>query len=395
MPITYYSAKDFIGGGADDLDFWDGADLNDDDRAIVSYNDRFYFYRLEASSGATENSPYVIAPDSNAGNKRWILQNPYQERNKNLIINGLGQVATKVTALTLVKDTYGIGGADRFYGMATGTLVTAGTLTYEAAGGASVGRTGHAFKFAGVTLTGAGIVYLRYRMEAKDAVKFAGVNASFSAQVRHDVGSAIDYTIYVNKANAADNFAAVTAISNDTAQSVESGTNTEVKYEAIAMGSCGNGVEIIVKVEAGAITTKNFWFTEIQFEPGDVATPFEYEPFPITKRKCERFAWKTFLDATAIATAEVTGQIMSGHDGAANADHSVYKDVRWPHMRAAPTAVCYDNAGTAGKVSMAAGNNIAGTVDQIGNSGGRVRGTNGAAATSRTLAFHLYLTSEL
>jgi len=77
MPITYYSAKDFIGGGADALDLFDGADLNDDDRAIVSNGGKFYFYRLEDSSGAAESSPDIISPDSNAGNKRWLLEGIY------------------------------------------------------------------------------------------------------------------------------------------------------------------------------------------------------------------------------------------------------------------------------------------------------------------------------
>ena len=74
MTTTYYSPKELTGGGADALDFIDGAGLNDDDIAIVSYNNIIYFYRLESTSGAAENSPYVISPDTNAGNKRWLLQ---------------------------------------------------------------------------------------------------------------------------------------------------------------------------------------------------------------------------------------------------------------------------------------------------------------------------------
>ena len=74
MTTTYYPAKGLIGGVADDLDFHDGAILNDDDIGIVSVSDNVYIYRLEATSGAAESSPDVISPDSNAGNKRWLLQ---------------------------------------------------------------------------------------------------------------------------------------------------------------------------------------------------------------------------------------------------------------------------------------------------------------------------------
>jgi len=312
---------------------------------------------------------------------------------KNFIINGCAQVNQRVTPYTLVKDTYGIC-ADRFYGMATGTAVTAGTLTHNISGGASVGRTGFAFKFSNVTITGTGIIYFRYRMEAKDAVKFNGVNASFSAQVRHDVGSAIDYTIYIRKANAEDNFAAVTAISNDTAQSVESGTNTEIKYEAIAMGSCGNGIEIEVAVECGAITTKNFWFAEMQFEHGDVATGFEYEKYSATLKECERFCWKSYLQSVAPGTATAVGQFVFSITNVTSAATTIMRDIRFPPMRAAPTAVVYDDTGASGKVGTASGN-VNGTVDQLSENGCRVRGSDGSAQTARQIWFQVLLTSEL
>ena len=57
-------------------------------------------------------------------------------------------------------------------------------------------------------------------------------------------------------------------------------------------------------------------------------------------------------------------------------------------MKAAPTVTLYDLAGNSGKVSMAAGNNITGTVSQISDSGFKISATNGASATSRKIAFH-------
>lgn len=76
MTTTYYTAKGLTGGGADDLDFIDGTGLGDGDRAFVDYSNRFYFYVLDADSALTEVSPYIISPDTNAGDKRWILQPP-------------------------------------------------------------------------------------------------------------------------------------------------------------------------------------------------------------------------------------------------------------------------------------------------------------------------------
>lgn len=70
----FWSKTGFTGGAATALDSIDGAGLTDGDFAIVSVSGVHYLYKLDADSAATETSPSVIAPDSNAGTKRWILQ---------------------------------------------------------------------------------------------------------------------------------------------------------------------------------------------------------------------------------------------------------------------------------------------------------------------------------
>jgi hypothetical protein len=79
MANNFYGAIALTGGGAGALDAIDGNVLADGDGALVidATNDKSYFYTLNASSGAAESSPNIIAPDSNAGNKRWILVNVY------------------------------------------------------------------------------------------------------------------------------------------------------------------------------------------------------------------------------------------------------------------------------------------------------------------------------
>lgn len=74
MANNIYPAIVLIGGATGALDAVDGAGLADLDAAIVQTDGRVYFYHLDATSGATERSPYVITPDTNAGTKRWILQ---------------------------------------------------------------------------------------------------------------------------------------------------------------------------------------------------------------------------------------------------------------------------------------------------------------------------------
>jgi len=70
-----YPAIALTGGADGALDAFDGSILKDGDSAYVDIpaTQKHYTYTLDADSGATENSPLVISPDSNAGLKRWIL----------------------------------------------------------------------------------------------------------------------------------------------------------------------------------------------------------------------------------------------------------------------------------------------------------------------------------
>jgi hypothetical protein len=72
-----YTKNVLIGGGTSALDAIDGDDLADGYKAIVINSIGSYFYYLDATSGLTEAPPYIISPDTNAGNKRWRLQNDF------------------------------------------------------------------------------------------------------------------------------------------------------------------------------------------------------------------------------------------------------------------------------------------------------------------------------
>lgn len=61
------------GGGTGALDKLDGNILSDGDAAMVLTADGVYWYYLNATSSAVENSPFRINPDNNAGTKSWHL----------------------------------------------------------------------------------------------------------------------------------------------------------------------------------------------------------------------------------------------------------------------------------------------------------------------------------
>ncbi len=83
MPKKIKGALALTGGGAGALDAIDGNDVDDGDMALVYVQgDAIYHYILNATSGADESSPDIIAPDVNPGTKRWVLHkihNPFDQ----------------------------------------------------------------------------------------------------------------------------------------------------------------------------------------------------------------------------------------------------------------------------------------------------------------------------
>ena len=69
----FYGATSLVGGTGGALDAIDGTDLANADGAIVVNVDGNYVYTLDADNAGVENSPLLIAPNTNAGDKRWVL----------------------------------------------------------------------------------------------------------------------------------------------------------------------------------------------------------------------------------------------------------------------------------------------------------------------------------
>ena len=176
-------------------------------------------------------------------------------------------------------------------------------------------------------------------------------------------------------------------------------TTSWVKYKieniSIDTASAANVAACIYQNNvATASDTGDFLeITNFQLEPGTVSTNFEYRLDELSL--CERRYWKTYDSNVVLGTADTDGIVNLDISALANADHSIKTVVRFPVMGATPTVTSYDAAGTSGKVTMAAGNNIAATVDAVGFGSARVSGTNGAASTARKIQYHLTVENEL
>lgn len=233
----------------------------------------------------------------------FINTYPLKNLYDNAIINSGCSVAQRVTAPNL-STTYQFGAVDRFAAKATGTAVSAGTIGQTTT--PSVVSIGQALKLANVTITGTGVIFLRYRMEAKDALQFKNLAASFGCLVRQDTGVSVNAKIYINKPTAADNFTSTTNIATSANIPVAHNTNTLIKLENINAGNLGDvsfGLEIEIQLAVGAVTTKNFEFCNFVFNKGALLAPFMPKSFTDELLACKRYYEKSYRYETAPGTS--------------------------------------------------------------------------------------------
>ena len=164
----YYSKTSLTGGAATALDYIDGNLLADGDWAYVSVSGKLYVYKLNASSGAAESSPTIISPDTNAGTKRWILQN---------------QVSWRINK-TQADSPYSAAAAD-LDGQAvfTNTGATGQTIIQLPAGA-------DGYKFRGVVTAAQ---YLQIKANGTETIRFLGTQTAAGGYIRSNViGNIVD-----------------------------------------------------------------------------------------------------------------------------------------------------------------------------------------------------------
>jgi len=112
MALTAYKKTGLTGGSIDDLDGIDGDSLVDGDFSYTMTSGGVsYVHELDATSGASESSPDVIAPDSNPGAKRWLLKTGYYiETPPGLVLLATVTASNDASVAfdSLIDDTYDV-----------------------------------------------------------------------------------------------------------------------------------------------------------------------------------------------------------------------------------------------------------------------------------------------
>jgi hypothetical protein len=233
---------------------------------------------------------------------------------RNYLTDGAGMVAQSANAnmnsVALGALVYGTVDSWKC-GFIAGTSV--GGQPQQLTGQTGVGRTGTLLQIGGLQAAGASQFRARTFVESKSALGLKGVAASFGALVAHSfvAGNPVSVQVTISRANALDNFAAVTQIAQSAAVSIPTGvgTPTAVALLNVAMGDTSNGVcvDVDVFVTGAAYSLRSFRITEAMLCEGATVAPFPYEDFGSILRRCQRFYQKSFPYATAPAQNVGTG----------------------------------------------------------------------------------------
>ena len=140
------------------------------------------------------------------------------------------------------------------------------------------------------------------------------------------------------------------------------------------------------------------YITQVQLEKNAVSSEYDWRSIGNEEILCQRYYCNSYstmgtdFPGDAVTNGEMTIHLTAVND----ADHEIFLQVRFPvSMRNEPTVTIYDEAGNIGKVTMAAGDNIAGAANQIGDGGFLATGTNGIGSVNRTLQAHYTAEIEL
>ncbi|HKF37081.1 MAG TPA: hypothetical protein VKB35_09290, partial [Ktedonobacteraceae bacterium] len=293
---------------------------------------------------------------------QWNLLNPALP-GRNFMVDPCCRVAQGGLATLSTARQYGA--VDLTQCWASGTAVSAGSIAQDTAYTNSGAATAYSCKLGGCTITGAGKVFFRRWIESRDAIALKNRNVLFSVLGFQDTGGNINAFLTINKATAQDNFTSVTNIATGSVVSLPTNTTTAVTSGA-AMGDCSNGVEIILEMDCGAVTTKDFYATDWQVCINTLAqvcgVPRFVDELQAVKRWFERsWPYGTVTGTTSFQGQKTTHIPVSSANGNGINEMDVYFEVE---KGIVPVVTLYSEAtGVAGKIRDAtAGSDIAATI---------------------------------
>jgi len=119
-----------------------------------------------------------------------------------------------------------------------------------------------------------------------------------------------------------------------------------------------NNHSLWVGVQITDTNTGTIDFSQIQFEKGDIATPFEHRPYDMELARCQRYYQKSHAQGTAPAVASFNGnspETVQQFWNSGNTQLAGQQFFLKQEMRANPSATIYDYSNNIGKVTALSG----------------------------------------
>lgn len=259
------------------------------------------------------------------------------------------------------------------------TSIVGTTVAATIASGAYVGSaSGFVISTSNVTTTGATTLSQFTRIEAKNAKRLSGKTITISYKVRHNSATPLTFDIEIYKANASDNFGAVTLIAAGSNTAVPQSTDTLISFTTtLGATDADNGLQIMFNYVTGtALTAISFFHWEMQCEIGSLVTPFEYVPAAITDTTCKRL-----LYCTTNGNAKGTG-VLGGHSAVAVNTSVLQSPFKYPTaMRVVPTIQLWNNGNQNQVRNLGTGVPLAATISSVNG-----HNTNGFSSITMTAA---------
>jgi hypothetical protein len=227
----------------------------------------------------------------------WVVLAPIAG-GRNRIINGAFDVWQRGTSFTLVNntDTYT---ADRwlnwFNGSSNGTQ-TASRQTHTVGQTDVPGNPTYFFRWTGTTLgTGQTVIDLRQRIEnvatgAGQKVTFTYYAKSSSALASGSVAIIFSQNFGSGGSSTVDTTATLSATNLTTGWVRYTATATLPSISGKTVGT-SNYLQVLMRF-SNIVNGLSIDVSNAQFEQGAVATPFEFEDYGTTQRKCQRYFFR-------------------------------------------------------------------------------------------------------
>lgn len=205
---------------------------------------------------------------------------------KDPIVNGDMRIA-QMGNVAVSGNTGVYGGADRTALLLSGFTTIAGTLGQSSMGGTS---SGFGQFLTSITSTGTGSLTFIYRIPYKDTLRYNSKTITLSAKLYQDSGSALNASIAVYKANAADNFSTSTLLQTSSNTSIPNAATTQISATfTLGASDASNGLEVRFQYvgNVGALTSKSFGISDIHLDTGIVVTAMPQRHATLERMLCQ------------------------------------------------------------------------------------------------------------